>query len=449
DDVEFDYQDIEYSYQGNGEEIRIESLEELKELKKLSGLQSLENLHIDIDLDEEDSDKDFIFRFRGSGDKDNNSFRFNWDEKEDLPDEVKEKLRDLDIKLQDKNGIIWIEQDEDDRRSFRSSDKPFLGVVMSDHRYISQNGNDQAEKITGVKITRVVSNSAAEAAGLRKGDIITALNGQNIDSYEDVSRTMRSMKVGEQLEVGYLRDEQPATTTATLKAKKRRSHRVYNYRGYSSSNKAERPCVFIGVEVQTGYSSSNREGVRVQRVLDDTPAAESDLQRGDAITAINGVEINSFNELLAERNKYNPGDEVEINFLHNGELKTNLITFRKCGEEEEVVQEDVTPVVEELPLFPERINSNLELSNFTAFPNPSTNLVNIRFQADAAPTVIKMLDIDGRELYVENLPNFDGNYDNQIDLTSAPNGTLILTISQNNQVYTDKIIKGTRDGLRP
>lgn len=53
----------------------------------------------------------------------------------------------------------------------------------------------------GVYITQVLDGSPAEEAGLIKGDIITAINDDTINSYEDLQEAMQYHKVGEQITV--------------------------------------------------------------------------------------------------------------------------------------------------------------------------------------------------------------------------------------------------------
>ncbi len=44
----------------------------------------------------------------------------------------------------------------------------------------------------------------------------------------------------------------------------------------------------------------------------------SGLKAGDIITRLNGVELNSENNLSALLSAYNPGDSVTVNYLRNG-----------------------------------------------------------------------------------------------------------------------------------
>ena len=57
----------------------------------------------------------------------------------------------------------------------------------------------------GVKITGFTSNSAAQKAGLKKNDVITSVDGQDISSYTDLKYSIMDKKIGDRVEVTYQR----------------------------------------------------------------------------------------------------------------------------------------------------------------------------------------------------------------------------------------------------
>ncbi|MBL8760265.1 MAG: PDZ domain-containing protein [Phycisphaerae bacterium] len=68
-------------------------------------------------------------------------------------------------------------------------------------------------------ITHVVSNSAAERAGLQKYDIITHLDGRDWATVSAVREAVRSKREGESLAVGFVRGGKAMEATAVLGAK--------------------------------------------------------------------------------------------------------------------------------------------------------------------------------------------------------------------------------------
>jgi TonB family protein len=82
----------------------------------------------------------------------------------------------------------------------------------------------------------------------------------------------------------------------------------------------------------------------------------------------------------------------------------------------------------------------LELQNYQLSPNPTGGNVLLRFRGNEQPLTIRIFDNNGRELLVDDLPDFDGSFEQAYDLSKAPKGTLILQIRQGEKVFTDKLV---------
>lgn len=89
-------------------------------------------------------------------------------------------------------------------RRFEMSDKPRLGVTID--------GGEQTGPVEGVQIMGVTPGSAASDAGLRSGDIMTAVNGESLSADKaDAANVklldfMKGVEAGDVLKVEYLRD---------------------------------------------------------------------------------------------------------------------------------------------------------------------------------------------------------------------------------------------------
>jgi membrane-associated protease RseP (regulator of RpoE activity) len=68
----------------------------------------------------------------------------------------------------------------------------------------------------GVMLSKIVADSAAEAAGLAVGDIVTRVDGEAISSAGSLGRAVRGKDGGDTVEIEYWRDGQKRHTTATL-----------------------------------------------------------------------------------------------------------------------------------------------------------------------------------------------------------------------------------------
>lgn len=312
------------------------------------------------------------------------------------------------------------------------SKRAILGVYAEDHP------NDK-----GIVITGLTSNSGAAAAGIAEGDIVQTVDGKSTVAMGSIRGILSNRKPGEQVEVTFLHDGQSRKVMVVLG-----ESTDWNW----TNGRVERdPCqVFIGVYTST---NANGDGVDVNGIISGTPAEVSGVQRGDIILEMDGVPVKTHNELLVERNKHKPGQEFTLTILRNGATIDVDARFKACPTDAkpEVIAEEVPQelVVQEPPAAVDQPTINTEIPKlnlevFQAFPNPTTGIVNMRFQAEAVPTVIQIADVTGKIVFQDNVNNFDGFYDRQIDLTGSTPGTLTLTIRQGKQVFTQALVLITR-----
>jgi serine protease Do len=108
------------------------------------------------------------------------------------------------------------------RREFQLTPRPFatpsqgrLGVSITpvDGQLASYFGVK-----SGALVASVSPNSAAEAAGLRAGDVITAVGGRTVSTPEDVTEAVRTAEPGSVLELTVTRDKKSMQLKATMPA---------------------------------------------------------------------------------------------------------------------------------------------------------------------------------------------------------------------------------------
>ena len=92
---------------------------------------------------------------------------------------------------------------------------PYLGVEMRTitPQLAMQNNNDpnspiQIPEVNGVLVVRVVPDSPAAAAGLRRGDVIVQIDGQNITKAEQLQSIVEDTSLGQALQVKIRRGNQ-------------------------------------------------------------------------------------------------------------------------------------------------------------------------------------------------------------------------------------------------
>ncbi|NRA52075.1 MAG: PDZ domain-containing protein [Phaeodactylibacter sp.] len=279
---------------------------------------------------------------------------------------------------------------------------------------------------SGVAVNGVVEGTGAAESGIQAGDVIMSIAGNATNGTYGLGGVLRNLEPGQQVEVKLVRDGQPQTLAVTLGEKE-----------YMKTvlNEDREPCdVFIGVYV--GGRGENGEGVQVTDIIGGTPADEYGVQPGDVILAMDGIKVNGNSELLKERDKHEPGDDFVLTVKRGGEVKELGAKFYIC----ELIDEEEPAVVEEEAPQIEVPGSTLVLNGYRAFPNPSYGYVRVQFTAEPVPVSIQITDVSGRVVHRQQLNQFDGNYDEEIDLSSATPGNLFLTIQQDGKQTTKQLL---------
>jgi serine protease Do len=129
---------------------------------------------------------------------------------------------------------------------------------------------------------RVFGGSPADRAGLRAGDVITAVAGRPVDSREAFSTYTSTLAAGQPVDITVQRGGSPRTVQA----------------------RPADPPADLGLRILrevAGLSIADQQRtVIIDDVLANTRASEIGLQPGDMIVAINGREVNTTVEANTE-----------------------------------------------------------------------------------------------------------------------------------------------------
>jgi serine protease Do len=172
-----------------------------------------------------------------------------------------------------------------------------------------------SEKTTkGITISSVTKESAAAKIGLKKGDVITSVDGDKIEDPDDLSKAIRKHKPGDKVTVTYQRDGKEEKATAELGRYKGvgtynvapfenfkmdmgnlnidqympRVRTPQGYPGYSGGQAK------LGLSVQ---DTDDGKGVKIIEVDEESNAAKAGLKKEDVITEIDGKTVNSADEV--------------------------------------------------------------------------------------------------------------------------------------------------------
>lgn len=141
----------------------------------------------------------------------------------------------------------------------------------------------------GVVVTRVQGDSAAEAAGLRPGDVILAINGKAVGNEQDLHNAEGLLPIGSDIELKVQRDGRDITATTKLTSREAASAEGQNLD----------PRLGGAQFVELGERQRQRglRGALITRVAEGSRAESNNLRNGDVVVAVNQVDIRNVEDL--------------------------------------------------------------------------------------------------------------------------------------------------------
>ena len=192
---------------------------------------------------------------------------------------------------------------------------PWLGVQMQ--ALTDELRTEFKYKGQGVLISRVVTGSPAEKAGLKHGDIITTFNSRTVDSPASLTDMVQKGKVDQAIQLRIVRDGRSQTVNAKLAAREAdedfdlqvtpdpddveidlpRDFEMHGPWGYFGRGR-------LGVRVEplnpdlAGYFNvPGGKGLLVLEVMKETPAEKAGIKAGDVITQVGDRTVESAEQL--------------------------------------------------------------------------------------------------------------------------------------------------------
>lgn len=109
-----------------------------------------------------------------------------------------------------------------DLKEFGIVQRAQLGVMGMDvTNYIDSEkakGNEiDLGTVNGVYISEVIPNSTADEAGLRKGDIVVAINGKEVKKMAELQEAVAMKRPGEKVKITYLRNKKKQTSEVVMR----------------------------------------------------------------------------------------------------------------------------------------------------------------------------------------------------------------------------------------
>jgi len=171
-----------------------------------------------------------------------------------------------------------------------------IGISGSDVKnYVDmekEKGNEvDLGTMEGIYVAEVVENSAAEEAGIEKGDVITEVDGQKVQKFGDLSGIIAQKRPGDKVSLTFLHNKKKHTKEVTLRNEQGNTKVVKNadldvlgadFREITKAQK-EQLEISYGLEVMKVSAGKMKDagvpkGFIIQRVNDEPMKTMEDLQ---------------------------------------------------------------------------------------------------------------------------------------------------------------------------
>ncbi|PKL11568.1 MAG: serine protease, partial [Spirochaetae bacterium HGW-Spirochaetae-6] len=144
------------------------------------------------------------------------------------------------------------------------------------------------DQIQGVLLTEIESDSPAEKAGLKAGDLVLSANGARVDNASSLITVISNIPPGEAINLEIMRNKKKMNIKVTV-----------GIRGEEKTSQLKPGEDWLGMRFGALNSfrrnfnlpQSIKKGVVITEVKEDTPASQVGLRPGDLVDMINNIAI--------------------------------------------------------------------------------------------------------------------------------------------------------------
>jgi S1-C subfamily serine protease len=189
-----------------------------------------------------------------------------------------------------------------------SVERPQQGPAQSDIYFGALDVAPAPGRGGGVLVRGVERGSPAATSGLQRGDVITAMDGNQVGSLSELAQALNGLPethdAGDEISVRVARGSRRLILTANLAAR-----------------------VYLGLEVRS--AGGGQSGALVNAVQSGGPAATAGVRRGDLIVALDADPVRRVNDLFKALGAYQVGDEIRLTLSRKSRQVTATVTLAK------------------------------------------------------------------------------------------------------------------------
>lgn len=178
--------------------------------------------------------------------------------------------------------------------------------------------------LPGVRVRAVTPNGAADLAGLRAGDVILQIDDREVNN-PDLVEALAQQTDGPKAFVLQVRRNTTVFET-TLTAGLQNDARAVPVELYRADPIATRAGYVT--EIYDTAGGAPRSGARIVELFDASPLPDAGLKIGDTILALNGMDVQSAQDLITRlNNEHALGEEIRVTVARDSTMA--LDTFER------------------------------------------------------------------------------------------------------------------------
>jgi Do/DeqQ family serine protease len=195
----------------------------------------------------------------------------------------------------------------------------WLGISLIPTDFIMRNIMLAGDIVKGGIVNKVYKNSPAYKAGIKRGDIIISVDGDDVENDEDLVYRIYYKKPGDMVSITYLRDGKKYNVDVVLGTRPSESEllamETKEIKTESSSELKKNNEVFEFKGLFLKYRDGKGYVVSVDR---NSPFANY-IEEGDVISSVNNKRFKSYDEMVKVFKELNLSEGVLFDVTRNGE----------------------------------------------------------------------------------------------------------------------------------
>ena len=201
----------------------------------------------------------------------------------------------------------------DDILMYGQTQRAYLGVQIAEMtpEFAKRAGTGD---MSGVYVANVIEGAGAEAAGIKVGDVITAVNGNKITTFVQLTEIIRQFRPGDKVDVDIVRNGRRMTVEVELRNENGTTEVTHQDNGFYDS---ELGATLRAINSSEKQSTGLRQGLVVLEVKQGI-LQRAGVSKGFIITAVNNYAVNSQSELNKYIGQSRSGRVLVEGFYPNG-----------------------------------------------------------------------------------------------------------------------------------